>query len=457
MMVPSTLADLVALMENGRFVGDRSAGGATVDLQPAISAAATMAAAYHPGDRVRLRGIHGNALLHGVHTLWRRGLVPVLGAEQLTAATWTGEASLFDWDGLTLQQQTHGTPDHDPPALLQATSGSTRHPKLVARGAASLLDEAQRYAARYGFAAGQRALIAAPVFHSFAFGAALALISAGASVECQRTPNPAALARRLRAGDFDVVVLTPAIARLAVKAQRGLIADGESSCLVIAGAGPVPDALDAAFRRSFGCALARNYGSTETGATFGEPASLPEGRIGRPFNGITILAPPPDGSMGELVLSLGHAILGEEGSALSSDHAAGIWRTGDVVRREADGSAVLIGRLADRLKINGHSIDGAALTQRLRALPGVTDALAICGPERHRGGADALILALEGPRPDPAIIREALAEVPAVPTRIVTMPALPRTAAGKIDRLQLLAADERAGERAGAAISSYQA
>ncbi|KIZ38838.1 MULTISPECIES: AMP-binding protein [Rhodopseudomonas] len=386
---------------------------------------------WRPGDRVVIDQAGGAALLGATLALWRSGAVPVLGAGA-EVGDWPADVAVWRWSDRA-QLRRASSVDPSPPALIHASSGSTGPPKLARRSFESLRVEARRYVACYGFAAGQRGCVAAPIDHSFAFGAMLGLLAAGASVGLLPSLHPRALARALRDDDTDIVILTPAMARLAIEAAgRDAAPATPTSRLVIAGAGAVPDALDADFRSAFGCGLARNYGCSETGATFGSRMSLPEFCLGFAFDGVTIVS--PQSGTGELVLDLGHAIAGIEGQPRARELRNGIWRSGDFAFRTTDGSVALRGRIDDRVKINGHLIDCGQLAARARTIAGVVDAVALAQPRPGRAEIQDLILFCEAADGSGPQIAAAVAPIAgAVPVVVLTLPELPRTPAGKPD------------------------
>jgi len=169
-------------------------------------------------------------------------------------------------------------------AILLRTSGSTGEPALVARSERSLLDEAERYRRGLDLGPADRIALPLPVFHAYALGWLMASLVSGARALLLEPRALGGLQRALER-EATVVALTPSLARLLAKRPRAA-PGGADLRLVMVGAGPVDSALDATFRERFGLGLARNYGSTETGATLAGPASLPPGCAGRPMPGV---------------------------------------------------------------------------------------------------------------------------------------------------------------------------
>jgi acyl-CoA synthetase (AMP-forming)/AMP-acid ligase II len=380
----------------------------------------------------------GASLVSRVIGLWKAGAVPVvvpapLSAEAMPSVHW-------DWRGDAPVRLAADPPSlvsaQDCPAIIHLSSGSTGLPRPAPRSTASLLAEAGRYVSRYGLSPGERVLVAAPICHSFGFGAFLGAAAAGGFVSLPAAFHARRFARRLCAGAFDVAVLTVPMARLLIAAAgRDHASVGAKPRLAFVGAGPVSDRLAAEFEQSFGCPLGRNYGSSETGATFGEAHDLPEGVIGRPFDGVRIVAPSMPGETAELVLDLGHAVLANTSAGKSQ-----IWRTGDRATLLAGGSIRLHGRLDDRLKLDGRTIDGAAVVAAALAVPCVRDAVAIATVAPWAPDRDLLVVACEGSGVDREHVRVAVAATKAPAPLVLTFASLPRTAAGKPDRAAIVAA-----------------
>ena len=115
------------------------------------------------------------------------------------------------------------------------------------------------------------------------------------------------------------------------------------------------------------------------------------------------------------------------------------YRSGDRVRRRADGAFEFLGRLDRQVKIRGVRVEPAEIEQALRAHPGLLDA-AVVPFERAPGDlalAAYVVAGGDGPAPDPSALREHAGErLPAamVPAAWVELERLPLDAGGKLDR-----------------------
>jgi amino acid adenylation domain-containing protein len=222
-----------------------------------------------------------------------------------------------------------------------------------------------------------------------------------------------------------------------------------------------------AFRAAHPSATLVNlYGSTEvtgdvTCAVFGPGDPLPEQRvpIGATMADAELLVVDPegrvlaDGEPGELyvggpVLARGYHNRPQEEAVRFPRHptrpGARCFRTGDLVRREADGALVFLGRVDNLVKIRGVRIELEEIERCLRgACSSVRDIAVVVAQ------GDRLIAFVTPPHIDVEIVREAAARLlPAAmqPASYVTVDVLPLSPNGKIDR-GLLAARVRVTPR----------
>jgi hypothetical protein len=225
--------------------------------------------------------------------------------------------------------------------------------------------------------------------------------------------------------------------------------------------------------------LVNQYGPTETHVCTryllpADPADWPLlPSIGTPIDGVrahvldTGGRPVPDGEPGELHVAgvaVAHGYVGRPDLTRQRFRAepggpGRMYATGDLVERR-DGQLYYLGRDDDQVKINGIRVEPAEVERELLAFPGVREAAVVAS---RTDAVTRLVAFVTGDldAADDADLRRRLAgSLPShlVPHRIVTLPALPLTPSGKVDRNTLAgAAPERAGaapERACAAPDS---
>ncbi|WP_051091809.1 non-ribosomal peptide synthetase, partial [Methylosarcina fibrata] len=126
--------------------------------------------------------------------------------------------------------------------------------------------------------------------------------------------------------------------------------------------------------------------------------------------------------------------------------AAGLrmYRTGDRVRRRADGSIDYLGRVDEQIKLRGFRIELGEIEQALLAQPGVREAAAKVGAGgRLLGYAAGEQTQIDGDRLRSALSRRLPGYM--VPAQIVVLPELPKLPNGKLDR-KALPEPERIGQ-----------
>ncbi|KAA1249956.1 alpha/beta fold hydrolase, partial [Mycobacterium simiae] len=110
-----------------------------------------------------------------------------------------------------------------------------------------------------------------------------------------------------------------------------------------------------------------------------------------------------------------------------------MYRTGDVVRWNAQGDLEFVGRADGQVKIRGHRVECAEVAAALSDHPGVTQAVVI--PREDGPGGKRLVGYVTGPV-DPTEVRARLNDLlPSylVPAAVLVLEALPLTANGKLD------------------------
>ncbi|MEV6835684.1 non-ribosomal peptide synthase/polyketide synthase [Streptomyces sp. NPDC051133] len=359
------------------------------------------------------------------------------------------------------------TVDPEHVQYLMFTSGSTGTPKGVAvrqRDVAALaLDRA--------FTGHDRVLVHSPhAFDAATYEVWVPLLRGGTAVLAPPADLDAALVRRAVAEQgVTCLWLTAGLFRL--------LAQEDPACLrgareVWTGGEAVPGAV---VRRVLdacpGLTVVDGYGPTET-TTFATrrvfrsgdplPAVLP---IGRPLDNTRVyvldgaLQPQPPGIPGELYIAgagLARGYAGRPG-ATAARYVADpfgppgerMYRTGDIVRWSADGELHFVGRADDQIKIRGFRVEPAEIEARLTAHPDLAEAVVSLYEDGGRKRLAAHLVPAAGASVPPAAdVRAHLAaDLPdyMLPAAFVTVPELPLTANGKVDRRRLPAPDWTAG------------
>ncbi|HEX2417327.1 MAG TPA: AMP-binding protein [Micromonosporaceae bacterium] len=333
---------------------------------------------------------------------------------------------------------------HPELALLLSTSGSTGAPKLVRLSHRNLQSNAEAIAEYLDIRDGDRAATTLPMHYCYGLSVlnshlqrGAALILTDLSVVDQRFWD---LFREQRGTSFAGV---PYTFELLDQVGFDRIRLPHLRYITQAGGRLASDRVRryTELGRAAGWQLIVMYGQTEATARMAYlPPHLAENHhaaIGVPIPGGSFRLDPvpghPEPDTGELIYSGPNVMLGyaETLSDLSLGRTVRELRTGDVVRRGADGVYEIVGRRSGFLKILGHRID----------LEWVESQLARHGLESCCAGTDSeLVVAVQG-CDDPAAVRRLIARgcgLPPHAVRIRPVAELPRLDTGKPDRQAVL-------------------
>jgi amino acid adenylation domain-containing protein len=354
------------------------------------------------------------------------------------------------------------------------TSGSTGRPKGVIVPHAAIVNRILWGQDVYPLGAEDRVLQSAAFGFDFSVWETFAPLAAGATVVLPRPDghrDAAYLARLIAEAGVTTAHFVPSMLKVFLDEP------GVERCRSLRRVFCGGEALPASLARQFfevrpDTLLYNQYGPTETtvDSTFHlcAPAdgadTVP---IGRPVANTTVyvldadLELAPEGTVGELCIGgagLARGYLGRPdltAAAFVPDPHGGaggarLYRTGDLARQRTDGSLEFLGRRDQQVKVRGARIEAGEIESVLLDHPLVREAAVMA----LDGGAGESCLAAYlacDERAATADLREFLAlRLPdyMVPSRFVRLPALPRTASGKVDRRALPALGTGARETA---------
>ncbi|MEZ0113833.1 amino acid adenylation domain-containing protein/non-ribosomal peptide synthase protein (TIGR01720 family) [Catenulispora sp. EB89] len=360
-------------------------------------------------------------------------------------------------------------------AYAMYTSGSTGTPKgvLVTQGAVAALALDSCWG---GIGSGRVLLHTAFGFDPSTFEVWGTLLAGGTVVVAPPDElDPVRLRELVARAGVTVVHMTTGLLRVWAEEDPGCFAG--LSHVLMGGEAALPEAVARIQRACPEVAVWNLYGPTETtlcATTFTLHAgnhhrfstSVP---IGAPRDGVRVfvlddaLRPVAPNVPGELyVAGAGLARGYLKRSGLTSERfvacpfipGARMYRTGDVVRWDADGRLVFVGRVDDQVKIRGFRVEPGEVEAVLAACPGVAQAVVLARADEPGGDSKRLVGYLvpagseAGPALDPAAVHEFVAaRLPEhmVPAVLLTLDALPLTVNGKVDRAALPAPEFAAG------------
>ncbi|MFN7428044.1 MAG: class I adenylate-forming enzyme family protein [bacterium] len=391
------------------------------------------------------------------------GIAHCISTEAVSATGW-----------ITYAQARDGSARFDAPPRLAAdaqafqpyTSGSTGLPKGAMMTHAGMLwyvDYNQRY---WPTSSEARGMIALPLFHKNAMrGTVKPALFAGASFVLMPGYDPKGYLEALAKYRCTYSRGVAAVFTMLLQ-QRDLIASLDLSALkslTIGSAVVTPELMDEVERALPGVKVGESYGLTEGGSPFrvpldGRPVKRGSAGVLAPEIGIRLTA--EDGSEvdvetpgpveGELWLKSPYNCIGyhKRPDATREKLVDGWLRTGDVVRRDADGYFFFKSRMDDMFSCGGENIYPKEVEDLLFRHPAVANAVVVAVPHAVKGWVPAAMVVLNrGASADADAIRQyCLDNGPKYAhPRLVTIVAeaeLPLNGAGKIDRRAVKAAME---------------
>ncbi|MFN2432811.1 MAG: benzoate-CoA ligase family protein [Gemmatimonadota bacterium] len=368
-----------------------------------------------------------------------------------------GEAELADRLA-SAPQELESFPSHrDDPAIWLFSGGTTGRPKAVVQTHASFANTTERYAKQVLHYADADVTISVPkLFFGYATGSNLLFpFSVGASaVLFPERCTAEVLFEKIARFRPSILVNVPAMVNQMVSHPDAARRDLSCLRLSTSAGEALPVELHRRWTETFGVELLDGLGTAEMWHIFisNQPGRVKPGTLGTVVPGFDVKvcdddgAELPTGEVGLLWVRGGSRAIGYWQLMESTQRVfRGEWVvTGDLVRRDADGTFTHCGRADDMLKVSGKWLSPQEVESCLLQHPAVQE-VAVVGIARERGlvkphafvvrsGTDARAgdLAQELK----AFVRERL-DPYKHPREIVFLEALPRTHLGKVDRARL--------------------
>jgi fatty-acyl-CoA synthase len=370
-----------------------------------------------------------------------------------------------EWhDRLDVGPVPHAEPTDDSLFMLIFTSGTSGRPKAVRITHEKVTYPGQYLSERFGLTADDVHYVAMPLFHSNAVmaGWAPALV----------TGAPVALREKFSASEFlaDVRGFGATYASYVGKPLTYVLAtperpDDADNPLRLVFGNEAGDRDVQAFAERFGCHVVDGFGSTENAVIVSRIEGTPPGSLGWPFDGVAVLDPETgeecpraeldangrvvnlDECVGELVNTTGAGQFAgyyNDDEAMAERMRGGMYWSGDLAYRDADGWVYFAGRTAAWLRVDGENLACAPIERILLRHPAIDQAAVYAVPDESSGDQVAAALVLRGAL-DPDDLERFLDEQQdlspkARPRYVRLLDDLPRTVTNKVLHRELTAA-----------------
>jgi 2-aminobenzoate-CoA ligase len=340
------------------------------------------------------------------------------------------------------------------PALIAFTSGTTGVPKGCIHFHRDILAPCDTFAkTHFRMAPGDVVMTSAPIAFTFGLGATLMFpLAFGAATATIEQPNPQAMLEAIAAYGVTHLATAPT-AYKAMLSQPGLDEALKSLKCCLSAGEHLPSATWQAWKDRTGISIVDGIGSTEMMHIFISESgdAIRPGSTGRAVPGHEATVLNADGQpMAEGEGRL--AVKGPTGCRYLDDprqanYVENGWNlTGDTYRKDADGYFWYVARSDDMIVSSGYNIGAPEVENALLGHPAVAECAVIGVPCAERGQkVKAFVVVAANVTPNDALISELKNFVKATiapykyPREIEFVDALPKTATGKLRRVELRA------------------
>ncbi|MFB4319857.1 fatty-acid--CoA ligase FadD1 [Actinomadura sp. 21ATH] len=348
--------------------------------------------------------------------------------------------------------------------MLIFTSGTSGAPKAVQVSNLMVVFSGASLCDRFTITEEDTCYLSMPMFHSNAIlgGYSVALCSGAAMALAPRFSAGGFLADIRRYGATYMNYVGKPLAYILRTPERD---DDADNPLRVAFGNEASDRDIEEFTRRFGATVWDGFGSTEAAIIITRESGTPAGSIGVPWDGVAVYnrmtreecpravfdangrVTNLDEAVGELVNTQGAGYFNgyyNDANATTERLDGGMYWSGDLAYRDADGYVYLAGRTSDWLRVDGENLAAGMIENILLRHPGVSQAAAYGVPAPDAG--DELVAALilhEGHALTPASFGEFLAaqadlSPKAWPRYVRIAEELPTTATNKVLKRRLI-------------------
>jgi fatty-acyl-CoA synthase len=342
------------------------------------------------------------------------------------------------------------------------TSGTSGDPKAVQVNHLMVLFSGLNLQGRFELGADDVCYVAMPLFHSNAVVAGWSpAVCGGATI----VPAKFSASRFLDdVRSYGVTYMNYVGKPLAYVLATPELPDDADNTLRVAFGNEASDRDIDEFSRRFGCDVWDGFGSTELAVIITREPGTPKGSIGKGFDGVAIYN-------SETIQECAVAVFDEHGALTNAAEATGelvntqgagyfngyyndqsandermrhgMYWSGDLAYRDADGWIYLAGRTADWMRVDGENLAAAPIERVLQRLPAVNRVAVYAVPDEHVGDqVMAAIVLQDDASLTPAELEEFLTAQPdlsakAWPRFVRIAPDLPSTATNKVLKREL--------------------
>lgn len=340
--------------------------------------------------------------------------------------------------------------DPEIPSALLYTSGTTARPKGVMLEEEQFDINAEAVLAHLDVSAGDRIIVALPLFHSFGNIMALLVFRVGGTLILLKQFAPKSILAAIAEHRATILPIVPTIYSFLVQLYARGGYDASSLRFCVSGGASLPRALLRQVEETLGAAVLEGYGLTETSPVIAvntSAAGSVPGSVGPvvPFVEVKIvdetgretLAP---GEVGEILVRGPTVMRGywkrpeENRETFTAD---GWLKTGDLGHRDEEGRLYIsAGRKKDIIIRAGENIPPLAIENVLMNHPALAEAAVVGIPDERMGEkVKACVVLREGAHTDATDLRTLCRkELPAfmIPDLFEFLDALPKNATGKV-------------------------
>ncbi|MEH6821031.1 MAG: AMP-binding protein [Dietzia psychralcaliphila] len=355
--------------------------------------------------------------------------------------------------------------DAGDPFMLIFTSGTSGDPKAVQVGNFTVTMSGEALAPSFELTADDVLYLSMPLFHSNAIMSGFSpAIAVGATMVLARRFSATRFGDDIR--KYGVTYMNYVGKPLAYILDTPARPDDAETTLRAAFGNEAAAKDIPAFAERFGCTVRDAYGSTELAIIVVRTENSPLESIGEPFPGVAVYDPATitecpraifddtgavanlDECVGELVNTEGAGFFAgyyNNEQATSDRMRDGMYWSGDLAYRDADGNVYMAGRSGDWLRVDGENM-AAGIIEEILLRHSAVSRVAVYGLPDPRGVGDQLAAAVvvrHDSELDPTGLEEFLARQPDLSTKawprwVRVSDALPTTATNKILKRDLI-------------------